>query len=576
MNNLLDEKWLEALPDKVTDNLIKQNAEVITVICERIKYFGNLRPTEVAMLTNSLAFAGADMKVINKIIQKYTRLNKGEINKIFETAAKENDVFAEQYYKYRGLAPKTHNNNEYLKNIYRAIRQSTVGNFENLSDTYGFKLPGKKAMTLRKAYSQVIDKAIYEMQTGITDYNAALRQIVKQLADSGIRTINWESGVSRRADTAARMNILDGVRRLNQEMLLYNGEQFGSDGIELSAHAISAPDHVNVQGRQFSNTEFNKMQDGDNCTDINGNTYAGFERPIGEYNCRHFAFPIVIGVSQPVHTDDELLRLKQNSAEKYEVTQEMRRRETEIRKLKDRRMAFSAAGNELDAKRTQRDLNNALRDYGKFCKNNGLTPKFDRAGVNGYRRISTVDKALKNDIINTEGEEMGISVEIDKFTPCLVEAKSGKIVETEYSLASQSDLKTDDWNFNWSDNDLKKSEIYKLTLKGDNTVQGLIALNDFKKDNAVYIKLVESAPNNIGKSKMFEGVGGHLFAIAIQKSVERGYGGFVFMDAKNIDLVDYYQQTLKATHIGGAHPYRMFIDEDNAIKILKTYTLEEK
>ena len=48
------------------------------------------------------------------------------------------------------------------------------------------------------------------------------------------------------------------------------------------------------------------------------------------------------------------------------------------------------------------------------------------------------------------------------------------------------------------------------------------------------------------------------------------------MDAKNIDLVDYYQQTLKATHIGGAHPYRMFIDEDNAIKILKTYTLEEK
>lgn len=171
---------------------------------------------------------------------------------------------------------------------------------------------------------------------------------------------------------------------------------------------------------------------------------------------------------------------------------------------------------------------------------------------------------------------MGISVEIDKFTPCLVEAKSGKIVETEYSLASESDLKTDGWNFEWSDEDLKKSEIYKLTLKGDNTVQGLIALNDFKKDNAVYIKLVESAPNNIGKTKTFEGVGGHLFAIAIQKSVERGYGGFVFMDAKNIDLVDYYRKTLKATHIGGAHPYRMFIDEDNAIKILKTYTLEEK
>lgn len=413
MNNLLDEKWLEALPDKVTDNLMKQNAEVITVICERIKYFGNLRPTEITMLTNSLAFAGADMKAINKIIQKYTGLNKIEIKKIFETAAKENDAFAEQYYKYRGFTPQTHGNNEYLKNIYRAVAQSTVESFENLSDTYGFKLPGKKAMPLRKAYSQVIDRAIYEIQAGVTDYKTSLRQTVKQLADSGIRTINWESGASRRADTAARMNILDGVRRLNQEMLLYNGEQFGSDGIELSAHAISAPDHVDVQGRQFSNAEFNKMQNGESCADIKGNKYAGFERPIGEWNCKHFAFPIIIGISQPAHTDEELSSLKQNSAEKYDATQEMRRRETEIRRLKDRRMAFSASGNELDAKRTQRELNTALKDYGKFCKKNGLTPKYDRTEVNGYRRISTVDKASKNDIINTEGGAVALNNTID-------------------------------------------------------------------------------------------------------------------------------------------------------------------
>lgn len=415
MNNLLDEKWLEALPDKVADNLIKQNAEVITVICERIKYFGNLRPTEITMLTNSLAFAGADMKAINKIIQKYTGLNKAEIKKIFETAANENDAFAEQYYKYRGLASQTHSNNEYLKNIYRAITQSTIGSFENLSDTYGFKFPGKKAMALRKAYSQVIDKAIYEIQTGITDYKTSLRQTVKLLADSGIRTINWESGVSRRADTAARMNILDGVRRLNQEMLFYNGEQFGSDGIELSAHAISAPDHVNVQGRQFSNAEFNKMQDGESCTDINGNTYDGFDRPIGEWNCKHFAFPIVIGISQPVHTDEELSRLKQNSAEKYDATQEMRRRETEIRKLKDRRMAFSAAGNELDAKRTQRELNTALREYGKFCKKNGLTPKYDRTEVDGYRRISVngLQNLENSDILKQKIAKGEISLDIN-------------------------------------------------------------------------------------------------------------------------------------------------------------------
>lgn len=171
---------------------------------------------------------------------------------------------------------------------------------------------------------------------------------------------------------------------------------------------------------------------------------------------------------------------------------------------------------------------------------------------------------------------MGTAVKIDGFTPCLVETSSGKIVDTQYSLATTEDLKTSGWNFNWSDSDLRNSEVYKLTLKGDNKIQGLVALNDFKKDNAVYVKLAESAPQNIGKNKKYDGVGGHLFAIAIKKAIERGYGGFVFMDAKNIELIEHYHKTLGAVHIGGVHPYRMYIDEDNAQKILDYYTLEEK
>lgn len=397
MNRLLDENWLESLPDTVADNMEKQNAEIIEVICKRIKYFGDLRPTEVKKLTNSIAFAGADFKEIEEIIKKYTGLNSKEIKKIFEQAAYENDCFAKQYYEYRGLSPITHDNSAYLQNIYRAIAESTLNAFENLSDTYGFKFPGAKAVTLRRAYTQIIDKAIYEIQTGVTDYNTAMRQSVKKLADSGVRVIRestgesvvrWESGYSRRVDSSARMNILDGVRRLNQEMLLYHGEKFGSDGVELSAHAISAPDHMYVQGHQFSNEEFNKMQSGQSCTDVNGREYEGFERPIGEWNCKHFAFPIVIGISEPTYSDEQLESLRENSRKKYDATQEMRKRETEIRRLKDRRMAYSAAGNELDAKRTQRDINQKQKEYNKFCADNGLSAKPERTRVEGYKRIS--------------------------------------------------------------------------------------------------------------------------------------------------------------------------------------------
>lgn len=170
---------------------------------------------------------------------------------------------------------------------------------------------------------------------------------------------------------------------------------------------------------------------------------------------------------------------------------------------------------------------------------------------------------------------MGSDIFIDRFTPCLIEIASGKIVPTQYSLATKSELNLIGWNFNWLDTELSKSDIYKLTLKADNKIQALIAIDDFKNDNAVYVRLAESAPHNIGDNKLYSGVGGHLFAIAIKKSIEKGYGGFIFMDAKNIDLVEHYKNTLRAIHIGGVHPYRMYIDEENAQKILKYYTLEE-
>lgn len=164
---------------------------------------------------------------------------------------------------------------------------------------------------------------------------------------------------------------------------------------------------------------------------------------------------------------------------------------------------------------------------------------------------------------------------IDKFTPCLENTKTGKIEKTMYKLAKKEELKKlQGWNFDWTDSSLDNSEIYKLTLKNDDVIQGLVAFSNFKRDRAIYIDIVESAPHNMGSNKKYNGVGGHLYAIAAQKSVEKGYGGFLFMDAKNAELVKHYSDTLGAVLIGRPHPYRMIIDEEAASKLLEIYTLE--
>lgn len=93
-------------------------------------------------------------------------------------------------------------------------------------------------------------------------------------------------------------------------------------------------------------------------------------------------------------------------------------------------------------------------------------------------------------------------------------------------------------------------------------------------DYAVYLKLAESALHNMGNNKLYEGVGRHLFAIAAQISVDNGYGGFIYFEAKNIELVQHYQEAFGGKLIGGVHQYRMIIDEDSAEELLMKYTLK--
>lgn len=188
-----------------------------------------------------------------------------------------------------------------------------------------------------------------------------------------------------------------------------------------------------------------------------------------------------------------------------------------------------------------------------------------------------IDKSGESDIIKKGSDEMGLSLKIDKFTPCLIEKSTGNIVNTKYSIATDDELKllkNKGWNFDWTADDLKDTIVYKLTLENDDSIQGLVALKDMPNDYAVYLKLAESAPQNIGNNRNYEGVGGHLFAIAAQTSVDNGYGGFIYFEAKNIELVQHYQETFGGKLIGGVHQYRMIIDEDAAKELLSKYTLK--
>lgn len=162
---------------------------------------------------------------------------------------------------------------------------------------------------------------------------------------------------------------------------------------------------------------------------------------------------------------------------------------------------------------------------------------------------------------------MEVDVLIDELTDCLVERKTAKLVETEYKqrISPISRKEYRGWRFDWNKTEENGYSIYELFLKDDNTVQGRISV---RIDGGVAeIDIVETAPHNYGHTGIYQGVGGHLFAIACQVSLEAGCDGFVAFTSKS-SLKEYYAKTLKAKVARGQ---RMYIDEEAAKMLLDKY-----
>ncbi len=142
---------------------------------------------------------------------------------------------------------------------------------------------------------------------------------------------------------------------------------------------------------------------------------------------------------------------------------------------------------------------------------------------------------------------------VDRLTNSIVNTISGDSFPTEVSLLLKMDLKDISkkrgWLFDWkTELSALDREVYKLTIINNlNVVQGLVSLT--VKTNYVMIHLIENAPFNRGKDKLYEGVPGNLVAYACRLSFLRGNDGFVSFHSKT-NLIEHYIKTLGALHHG--------------------------
>lgn len=434
---MLSEETIDRLAERLTNRIEELNARILKQIGEDISKIGTLTPTDAIRLGNILKYGGSYEKIANEIA-KITGLNIQDIFEIFEEVSKIDQNFAKSFYEYRNVDFIPYDQNVALKRQTESLARLTASEFANFSNAnilgYGLQddFGNVTYKGIREAYNQLIDEAILSMSQGKETFDEVMYRQIKQMGSGGLRIIYPSTYVgkdkdgnkvikhyTRRLDSVVRSSILEGIRTLHNANQEQFGEEFNYNGIEVTHHQNSAPDHIDtVDGKQFIlvdkvqeqiengiETEIKKEDIRGNQVRVKGKWYDDYNainesllRKVSTLNCRHRTFAIIVGVSKPEYTQEQLDEDKKKNTDgfefedkhysMYEGEQLLRKIELELRKSKDVQIMGRASGNKQIVEEAQTRITQLTNKYRDVLKASGLKSKLERARVSSYRRIS--------------------------------------------------------------------------------------------------------------------------------------------------------------------------------------------
>lgn len=394
----MTQEELNKAVEKIAARYNKLNTKYIRQIAEQIKAIGELNAKSLNQIAEMVRM-NANLSEIITELTRLTELTKQDVRAIMQRVT-EDEVMNARYLPYYAaqsglpedqITPEIAkqyvgaDSEERLRRAVLAMAAQTDDRLDNLSNTTAISEP----------YRAAIDKAVLAVNENVTSYTEAMRETVRSIGQAGMQ-VRYESGYHRRLDTAVRQNILDATGQLAQTAAITVGEALNYNAFEISAHAMSAPDHEPVQGHVFLTDEFYKLQQNQPSQDADGQQFAAIRRPIKEWNCGHFAFPFDTRFSKRKYTPEQLQKfiddnkagcvIGQKRYTLYEASQIMRRIECEIRREKDTAVAAQAAGDDQLRVDCQLRINHLSGLYKQVTDASGLTPRRERMTVDGFRQ----------------------------------------------------------------------------------------------------------------------------------------------------------------------------------------------
>ncbi len=379
---------LDALPEDLAELFRALEVTLLEEICSRLKTADELNEVTVQDI-RALRSHGIDLKEIEKAIRETSGISKTKLGKLLDDVVERN----QQYYTdLIDLAHITQPETLVDAAEVAAIRAQTLDTFRNLTASMGFLVDaGRTMLSPAKAYQWALDSAALQVQSGAINYNQAIKTAVKELADSGLKVVDYESGHQDHVDVAVRRAVMTGVSQICAKYTEQSAEYLDTPYFEVSAH-VGARDkpgpspwssHKEWQGRVYS------VRAGDIYPSIYDICGLGAVDGLEGANCRHRRFPWVEGVSDRTYTDEQLEHIDDGHGctfdgkdyTAYEATQMQRRIERTVRKLKREKAAYKAAGLHEDETAVNIRLRRLNAKYKAFSAEAGLPEQPERMRV---------------------------------------------------------------------------------------------------------------------------------------------------------------------------------------------------
>lgn len=380
-------KELDLIANKQESLFFDLQNRLLEDIVRRIKKAGEITATADYQIQKYILL-GNSTELLESEIKRLTKLSDAEIYEIYDKVINNEYTRSKATYEQINANFVPFEKNKQMQSWYSAIAKQTRTEMANITKSLGFMVDygTKKVFTpFATYYQKYLDQACLDIVSGAFDYNTVIRRTVNQLSGSGIVTIDYATGMTRRATVAARSAILTGTNQLATKINDYNAERLGTDTFEITWHSGARADHW------WGGMVFPKKQ----LIEVCGlGTAAG----LAGTNCRHNYYAFIPGVSERNYTDEQLRKM--NKAENiprtykgkqynaYEATKKQRELERRMQEQRSKinLLKKSKTSDELLMAAKARYLD-TLHGYRGFSKAMNIEPQMARVYVDMLGRV---------------------------------------------------------------------------------------------------------------------------------------------------------------------------------------------